>query len=273
MHRHVVEHRRLADRFATALEKKVFEPFYQPQVKAGSEDFTGLEVLARWPEQDGTTVAPGVFLPVAEELRCLPDLDAVIFEKVERDLQRWQAANVGIPKIALNVSSSRLGDDSFAAGVARLTGLGVQVSVELLESVLLEELDGRLDWQLDQLREAGARIEVDDFGSGHASVMGLYRVKPDCLKLDRRIVEAAADEAFGGAPESVLRAVIEIGKALGTEVVAEGVETREVADHLARLGVDTLQGFHFAKPLPFDEVAPWIAARAAPDANGMKALP
>ena len=88
--------------------------------------------------------------------------------------------------------------------------------------------------------------------------MGLYRVQPDCLKIDRRIVEAAASSGFEGPPEAVLRAVVEIGKALGTEIVAEGVETLDVADHVTKLGVATLQGYFFAKPLPFDAVADWI---------------
>ena len=258
LHREITVRRRLIERFAAALEGKVFEPYYQPQVQSRSRMFSGLEVLARWPDSDGRVLGPNVFLPIADEMRCLPDLDAVIFEKVERDLELWRNARVVIPKIALNVSATRLGDEAFTSGVARLKRLGVQVSVELLESTLLEELDGTLDWQLDRLREAGASIEIDDFGSGHASVMGLYRVQPDCLKIDRRIVEAAASSGFEGPPEAVLRAVVEIGKALGTEIVAEGVETLDVADHVTKLGVATLQGYFFAKPLPFDAVADWI---------------
>ncbi|MEW9920861.1 putative bifunctional diguanylate cyclase/phosphodiesterase [Marimonas sp. MJW-29] len=218
LHQEIVAQRRLADALLRGLENDIFVPYYQPQVDAVTGRLVGLEVLARWPRRDGTILAPGAFLPLAEQMKKVSEIDRCIFHHVRKDMERWAGMGVTIPKIAFNASS-------------------------------------------DRLRDSGIRIEVDDFGSGHASVMALYRVRPDCLKIDRRIVAPAADRRADSGAQAVLKAVVEIGKALETEVLAEGVESAEIARNLTALGVDTLQGYHFSRPLPFDQITEWMAVR------------
>ena len=195
-------------------------------------------------------------------MRKVSDIDRVIFARVREDMERLAQLGTRIPKLAFNVSTDRLRDEGLATGIASLVDQGARVAVELLETVLLEDIDEQLEWHLDRLREIGAQIEVDDFGSGHASVMALYRVRPDCLKIDRRIVAATATETADPGAPAVLKAVVEIGKAMNTEIVAEGVESLAMAERLTAFGVDTLQGYHFAPPLPFEDLTRWIADQA-----------
>ncbi|MEE3101763.1 MAG: EAL domain-containing protein, partial [Pseudomonadota bacterium] len=125
-------------------------------------------------------------------------------------------------------------------------------------STLVEDESDAFHFNLDRLREAGIEVEIDDFGSGHASIVGLMQLAPDALKIDRRLIAPIASSARA---RSVIRAIIEIAETLNIATVAEGVETPEQARILRDLGCGVLQGFLFSRPVDEDAFLDFAAAR------------
>src|SRR5690606_485910 len=130
---------------------------------------------------------------------------------------------------------------------------------ELVESIYLDEGDGVVAWTIDQLKELGIDIEIDDFGTGYASIVSLQKLRPDRLKIDRQLVDPILTDP---AQRRLLASIIDIGKAMDIEVVAEGVETLAHASILTDLGVDILQGYAFARPLSPEQFETFLSTQA-----------
>jgi EAL domain-containing protein (putative c-di-GMP-specific phosphodiesterase class I) len=157
---------------------------------------------------------------------------------------------LGVPKLSVNVSSRRLLDRDLIRGLSDLDLPRGVLSFELLESVFLDELNDTIAWNIDMLKEIGIEIELDDFGSGHASIVGLVKLGPHAIKIDRELVTSITVDP---ARSALLQSIVDICRSLRTRVIAEGVETGAQAEMLHGLGCDALQGYHFAKPMPADE--------------------
>jgi diguanylate cyclase (GGDEF)-like protein/PAS domain S-box-containing protein len=255
LHDEILEARRLAGEIEAALEKAEFVPFFQPQICARTGRLVGFEALARWQSAEHGLVAPNRFLPVAEQIRVVPQIDAMVLEKSEAIVERWAEAGFFPPKISFNVSSARLQDPDLAQAARGLQRRGVKVAFELLETILLEDVDASVLHNLDRVREAGILVEVDDFGSGHASILGLQRIRPDALKIDRRLVSLVAE---ADTANDLVRAIVSMARSLAITTTAEGVETEAQAQILRGIGCDVFQGFLFARPLAADGVVQWI---------------
>ncbi|MBO6508714.1 MAG: EAL domain-containing protein, partial [Roseibium sp.] len=185
------------------------------------------------------------------------DIDKLIFEKAIRECQQSFGEHDNPLSISFNVSENRINDNEIAAIGHNVDSYAGKVSFELLETIFLEEQDNEFLQRLDKLRGLGVAIEVDDFGSGRASVVALQRINPDRLKIDRRLV-SLVDQGKEGL--RLLKPIIEIGLALELGVTAEGVETPEQAEILADLGCDRLQGFHFAKPMAHQDLLSFLSS-------------
>ena len=236
----------MADDIMRGLELSEFHPFYQPQIDARSGQIVGVEALARWEHPEKGILMPDVFLPVAEDLNVVSEIDRQIFDKAIAACKAIFAGFDPIPNLSFNVSARRVSDGDFDDIAQRVSDYPGEVAFELLETIFLEEQDDGFLFQLDKLRDLGISIEVDDFGSGRASIVSLQRIAPDRLKIDRRLVAPIAE---GNSAARLVKSIIEIGNALSIAVVAEGVETAEHARILTDLGADCLQGFHFSEPL------------------------
>ncbi|WP_300019293.1 EAL domain-containing protein [uncultured Roseobacter sp.] len=250
-HRKVIGVRDTAEQIRRGIERGEFEPFYQPQVDAQSREVIGVEVLARWVHPDRGVLLPGSFLRVAEQLSMLSTLDKMIMEKALKDVSTLEEKGVCLPKISFNVTANRLSDPDLLLAIDQRDFGETAVSFEILESVFLDDQPEFLDFTLDLLREKGLSIEIDDFGSGHASMISLMRVRPDVLKIDQRLVMGAPNSRVC---QNMVRSIIGIAESLEIDVTAEGVETRQHADMMQRMGCTTLQGFHFSEALPFGEL-------------------
>ena len=243
--RRIIASKRLADEILLGLERGEFIPFYQLQFQARTLEVAGVETLARWQHREHGLLAPDRFLAIAEDLDVVSTIDGLILEQALADRQRWEDEGLRIPKIAVNVSSRRLADPNLAK---KLRGLKIEprtISFELLESISLDDCDDAVTANLRQLRRLGIDIEIDDFGSGHASLIGLVRLKPKRLKIDRQLVTDVVESA---EQRRVIGSIVEIAKALDVEVIAEGVETEAHAVTLSWLGCDSLQGFALGYP-------------------------
>ncbi|WP_305984700.1 EAL domain-containing protein [Roseibium sp. MMSF_3544] len=251
----VQQTKEVADDLLRAIDHAEFEPFFQPQVDAVTGRVVGIEALARWRHPDKGVLAPAAFLSVATDLNVAADIDRMIFERAITECERAFGTLREPLSLSFNVSENRISDSEIAAIREHVQSYSGKVSFELLETIFLEEQDDDFHFRLNQLRALGIGIEVDDFGSGRASVIALQQINPDRLKIDRRLV-SLVEEGSGGL--RLLRSIIEIGQALEMGVTAEGVETREQAEVLAKLGCDRLQGYYFARPMAFADLLKFL---------------
>ena len=251
----VINNKRVSDEILTALEKEEFVPYYQLQFAARDLSIAGAETLVRWPHPTKGLLAPDAFLTIAEDLDVVAAIDAMIFDKAHRDFTEWQRTGIPIPKISVNVSTRRLYDPDLGAKLAHLPIKPGTVSFELLESIFLDDCDETVLANLQTLRRMGIDIEIDDFGTGHASIVSLLKIAPRTLKIDRELVMpiTGTDEQ-----RQLVRSIIEIGKSLNIKVVAEGVETWEHIRILQELGCDILQGYALARPMPLAAITPFV---------------
>ncbi len=238
--------RRLADQFVRGLERGEFQPFYQAQVDARTRAIVGVEALARWRHPKRGWIGPAEFLATAASLGMLEDLDAAVLRQTLADRKSWARNGVRPPRVAVNVSAARLSDPDLIADLKTLDIEPGSLSFELLETIFLDDLDEGMMANVSALKAMSIDIEVDDFGSGHASIIGLMKLKPRRLKIDRRLVMPITTSR---EQKRLLRSIVDIAKALDIEVVAEGVETLEHAKLLTRLGCDVLQGYAIAYPV------------------------
>lgn len=258
----VVQTKRIADDILRGLELGEFVANYQPQYDAKSFKMVGVEGLVRWNHPTEGVLMPASFLGIADELNVVALIDQMVLHQALADFERWNAAGLEVPKVSVNVSSKRLNDKELISSLKALSIRPGTFSLELVEVIFLDEIDEIVEWNIAEIKELGIDIEIDDFGTGHASIVGLLKLRPKRLKIDRQFVTPLLD-----APENskLVASIVEIGKSLGIEVVAEGVETMEQAHLLRELGCDVLQGFAFARPMTASEIEHFL--EGAPSAQ------
>ncbi|MXN47317.1 EAL domain-containing protein [Shinella kummerowiae] len=261
-----VEVKRLSDDILRGLERGEFRPFFQPQFDAQTLEIVGVEALARWDHPSRGFVAPDVFLPVAESLNVVAQIDEAILDQALLQAMRWEAQGLGIARVSVNVSCQRLRDENL---IEKLKAMNIRpgaLTFELLESISFDTADDGLKQAIEDIKALGIEIEIDDFGSGHASIVSLLELSPKRLKIDRRLVQPLTQST---AQQSLVQSIIDIGKVRNIETVAEGVETMAHADLLRRLGCHVLQGYALARPMAAEDFLAFAKARAWMPAAGM----
>lgn len=256
---HIFSTKRLSDEILLGIERQEFIPFYQPQFCARTLDVVGAETLIRWRHAEHGILTPDRFLPTAEELDVVAILDGLMLDQALVDQQLWREAGTEIPKISVNVSARRLADPTLGRRLRALKIKPGTVSFELLESISLDHCDEASITNLKRLRRFGIEIEIDDFGTGHASIVSLLRLSPKTLKIDRELIKPLPESA---EQRRLVGSIIEIGRSQNIEVTAEGVETMEHARILADLGCDSLQGYALARPMPGGEIPAFIRSQS-----------
>ncbi|MEM8788761.1 MAG: EAL domain-containing protein [Pseudomonadota bacterium] len=241
----------LSDAILRGLDRGEFTTRYQPQFCARTRELAGVEALLRWDHPERGLLEPAQFMAMARDLNVVHRLDALVMKRAMADDTRWAATGNRVPRLSVNVSGQRLRDPGLVEDILDGEIDPARLSIEVLESVFMDDEDEVLAWNIDQLREMGVDIELDDFGTGHSSIVGLIKLKPRRLKIDRHFVEQTLGK---GEDHALIRSIINIGRSLDVEVVAEGVETEEQGDLLAELGCDVLQGFAYAPPMDAVEI-------------------
>ncbi|CAN7197143.1 bifunctional diguanylate cyclase/phosphodiesterase [Neorhizobium sp. LjRoot104] len=246
----IVSHKRTADEVLAGIDNDEFITFYQPQFDARTSQLTGVEALIRWNHPHHGILAPDRFLKIAEDLNVSAALDHIVLQTVLKDKMRWAALGVRVPKVSVNVSSKRLHDETLIDTLQTLAITPGEISFELVESIFLDESEASAAGNLERIKELGIDIEIDDFGTGHTSIVSLLKLKPKRLKIDRQLVMPILTSP---QERALVRSIIDIARSLGVETVAEGVETMQHASLLRELGCDLLQGYAFARPLSFND--------------------
>lgn len=249
--------RALESDFRRALEEEQFELYYQPLVNAGTQTVTGFEALVRWRHPERGMISPADFIPIAEETGLIRVLGDWVLRRACADAVIWPKQI----KVAVNLSSVQFTQGDLVSEVERaVVQAGLQPSrleLEITETILLADNDVTLA-TLHQLRNLGVRISMDDFGTGYSSLSYLRRFPFDKIKIDQSFVRTLGDQT--GSLE-IVRAVLGLGKALGIDVLAEGVETEKQLGILQHEGCNELQGYLFGKPKPFLEATKAFAGQ------------
>lgn len=251
----------LQRRLRRAMRDRELTLVYQPKLDLHSDEVVGVEGLLRWRLPCGRKVPPGEFIPLVESTAVMEPLTQHVFGLAARQSAEWARDGLELD-VAINISACNLNDELLADRLARQAwahGLDPGgFTLELTESGVSKAPDRDLE-TLTALRACGFKLSVDDFGTGESSLSRIDLVDFHEVKIDRSFVQA-----LDARRDHVLVAcIIELARALGARVVAEGVESEASARRLTELGCDALQGFHLAHPLaPLDLVA-WLADPAA----------
>lgn len=252
---------------------------YQPKVRIDGGGVVGAEALVRWRHPQRGLLAPAAFLPLAETTALMRPLTQTVLGLALDDATRWWRAGTPV-QVAVNISATSLQDDDFAAGVlAQLGGRGLPpelLRLELTETAIMSDA-AQAGGTLSALAEHGIGVSIDDFGTGYSSMSYLRALPVDELKVDRSFVvglgtdlgPGASDDAVpGGADDvAIVTSAIQLAHSLGMTVVAEGIENGDALAELERLGCDTAQGYHLARPMPAEALTRWLDAHGTPPAT------
>ena len=233
---------------------------YMAKVCAHTGEIIGLEGLARWSHDQWGILLPSQFLPIAVQLGVLAQIDAYMLEKIVKEVRRLRLQGLTVPAVSVNTSNERLKDASFIHDLATLEVRRDEISIELLESNILDEIGSQEQFAISELRRRKIEVEIDDFGAGYASILSLTTISPDRLKIDRRLV---ADVVSEKRAQRLVQLIAEIGRALGISVLAEGVESQEQALLLRDLGCDCFQGYLFGQPCPSMQASVQVSLEAS----------
>jgi diguanylate cyclase (GGDEF)-like protein/PAS domain S-box-containing protein len=252
----------LEHRLRGALDNQQYRLYYQPKIDIATGRLEGVEALLRWSDPARGLVSPAEFLPILESTGMIVAVGEWVLRQAASDGQRWQAAGLHPVHIAVNCSPLQLRRRGFTEHVLEaLEGWGQDgwgIDLEITESLLIDPGSAEVH-KLRALRDAGVRIAIDDFGTGYSSLSRLSDLPVDTLKIDRSFIM--------GLPESraaarLVPTIISLARAFDLITVAEGVETREQLEFLARAGCDQSQGYLHARPMPAVDLEALLAQRA-----------
>jgi diguanylate cyclase (GGDEF)-like protein len=233
--------------------------YYQPQVDCGTGAVVAAEALLRWNKPGRGVVPPMEFIPFAEQSGLILEITPWVMREALRQLGAWRAAGIDL-RVSVNVAMRNLHDPTFPEQVERLVaGSGVPAAsliLEITEGTIMLEPERTLEL-LQRFRRVGIGVAIDDFGTGYSSLTYLSRLPVDEIKVDKSFVMALNDPGN----RAIVDAVVQLGRAFGLRVVAEGVKDGPTWDTIAGLGGVIAQGFHLSPPLPADQLALWLKAR------------
>jgi predicted signal transduction protein with EAL and GGDEF domain len=240
-----------------ALEKRELVLHYQPQALLADGRIQCSEALLRWNHPERGMIPPDEFVPLAQQTSLIKALTLYVIGEALQQCRTWQQEGLRMP-VAVNISTRNLLDVDFPSQVQSLLdawGLEPDVlQLEITEGAVLAD-PVRTKSVLEALADMGIRLAIDDFGTGYSSLAYLTRLPIKEIKIDRSFVmsmETNEDDA------TIVRSTIELGRNLGLEVVAEGVESETVWNWLRELGCTIAQGYHLSRPLPPDELRDWM---------------
>ena len=246
-----------------ALEKHELVLHYQPQARLSDGAVRSVEALLRWNHPERGLIGPGEFIPLTQQTGLIRPLTLYVISEALRQCRAWESQGLDLA-VAVNVSTRNLLDVEFPTQVqGLLDAWGLEASrleLEITEDAVLTD-PVRTKAILEELAAMGMRLAIDDFGTGYSSLAYLKRLPITQIKIDRSFVMAMATDEDDA---TIVRSTIDLGRNLGLEVVAEGVESEPIWNTLRELGCTVAQGYFLSRPLPPEELGAWLMRRAAP---------
>ncbi len=266
MHTSAVAQMQLENDLRRAVDRLEFQVYFQPIVALADGSLSHFEALVRWQHPERGLLAPGDFLPVANETGMG---SRIVWWVLQESCRRTRSLRKRFPhltelSVSVNLDAEQLASDELLeqveAALAQSLLSPQSLQLEITEAMIIENPEVTAGI-LERLAERGIRLHVDDFGTGYSSLSQLHQFPVHSLKIDRSFVGRIGSEED---KLEIVRTIISLARTLGLEVMAEGVETREQLDKLRQLGCDYGQGYLFAKPMSFDEVKRLLASGPAP---------
>lgn len=260
----------LESRLRRAIDEDGFVLHYQPIVELGSATPVGVEALVRWPQEDGSLLAPDAFIPLAEETGLMERLGRLVFEAACRQARAWEdeglthyvSVNLSIHQLLLARLPREFADIMAACGVTP-----ERFELEVTESVMMTD-PARTEHIIRELHDRGMGIALDDFGIGYSSLSRLKHLPITTLKIDKDFVLGLSSDP---SELTIVRSIVQLAENLRVRAVAEGIETAEQHQVLRAMGCRYGQGFHFSKPLPADNLRDMLmngAGNGSADSHG-----
>jgi diguanylate cyclase (GGDEF)-like protein len=251
-----VEHRRSVELdLRAALENEELDLHYQPIISCATGTVMGVEALLRWHHPLYGSMPPSEFIPIAENAGLLPEIGEWVLSRAMADSKRWPELQV-----AVNLSPVQFRHVDLETMLRQLiVEHGVDPSrfvLEITEGVLLETTD-RVSQVLAAIRDMGFKTALDDFGTGYSSLSYLCNFQFDIIKIDRSFI---SNMSKVDSSKTIVKSVVTLGRGLGMDIVAEGIETEFEAIMMARFGCTEMQGFYFSRPLPVSQMVDFINA-------------
>lgn len=233
-----------------ALDQGEFRVFYQPKVNIQTGAIVGMEALVRWQREDGEIIPPDEFIHVAEEIGLIVELGEWVLTTACRQTMLWHQQGHGHLGIAVNLSSKQFQNDRLLSQVQRKQdqfGLPENcLTLEITENIVMDDVESAIT-MMKQFRGLGIRLSIDDFGTGYSSLAYLRRFPINELKIDKSfIIDTPHDEEAS----NIVKSIVSLADHLNLKIVAEGVETMAHVEFLKTLGISTVQGYFYSKPLP-----------------------
>ena len=249
MNKKAVELLEMENDLRYAVERNELELYYQPQFSASECKIQGVEALLRWHHPAKGLVPPGYFIPIIEDTGLIIPIGEWVLRQACKDMAQWQKDGVPVNRIAVNVSARQFKQESFidlVRDVIEETKIDPNtLELELTESLLIDDLELTLE-VLSSLRKMGVRMAIDDFGTGYSSIKHLAKFKLNKLKIDGSFIK---NIPLNTGDIMATRSIIALAKQLKLHVTAEGVETVEQSEFMADNHVDSMQGYHFSRPV------------------------
>ncbi|MCZ4305025.1 EAL domain-containing protein [Zoogloeaceae bacterium G21618-S1] len=231
-----------------AINNEALDVWFQPQVDLHSGELIGFEALCRWTDPEHGPIPPSIFIPLAENNGMIVPLGALVLRKSCAQIRRWREAGFIPPRVAINVSGRQLRRLDF---LGDLCGILEEercrpewIEIEVTESDILKDAEPAIA-TLHGIREMGISLSLDDFGTGFSSLSYLKRLPINTLKIDRSFIDGLPNDTNDRA---IVQAILAMGRSLGIQVLAEGVETPAQVAALRLMGCSTAQGYHFGRP-------------------------
>lgn len=262
MHHRIEKREQLSQDISAALDSGEICAHFQPQVHAETGEITGFEALARWFHPKRGLIPPSEFLPALEHSGQMPRLGAVMVRDALRALECWKAHGFDVPQVGVNLSPDELCDPSLVDRISfeleRFHQPPQRLAIEVLETVVATSADTEVVRNLTRLSELGCKLDLDDFGTGHASITNIRMFSINRIKIDRSFVTGIDGDLD---KQDMVSTILMMAERLGLDTLAEGAETGTDLTRLAELGCHHVQGFGIARPMTFADTLEWLTAR------------
>jgi len=255
----------IIDEMPDAITQQRIQMHYQPQYCLMSKKLMGLEALSRWQHQDLGFISPAFFVNIAEEIGLHFEFDLYVFKQVCRQITAWKSAGFSVPRVSINISFNTLEMDTFVTRIKQIiSDFGCPtdcIEIEITETTSIKNIDNIFE-HINQVKQLGIDIAIDDFGSGYSSLSLIRSLHQslDKLKLDKSLIDNICHTTID---QEFVKQIIELGKVLKLNVLAEGIEHPEQQALLLALGCKFGQGYLFERPLPVAEIEKYLSKEPA----------
>ncbi len=244
----------LENSLRVAIKEKQFRVYYQPQVNSLEKKVTGMEALVRWQHPTLGIVSPADFIPLAEELGLIVQIDRLVMQEAMQQFSQWYKEGVHPGRLSLNLAMAQLQQEDFSnflfETMHQYNFKKEWLELEVTETQVMQNPEYSIQL-LEQIHNQGIHISVDDFGTGYSSLSYLKKLPLNKLKIDKSFIDDVPKDEDGIA---ITKAIIALAKSLNLDLIAEGVEKEEQKEFLLDNGCNAIQGYFYSKPLPADKM-------------------